>query len=98
MKAERSPGFGVTLAVQGHPPVVNCVQDLIDLVEEVDMDCVKIGLDLPLFDRQDDEYIIETVRKIGKRMVHSHTLGVQLRYGPSGVDLRQPGSCSRGRH
>ena len=51
--------YGVTLAVQGHPPVVNCVQDLIDLVDEVDMEHVKIGLDLPLFDRQDEEYIPE---------------------------------------
>jgi sugar phosphate isomerase/epimerase len=77
--------YGVTLAVQGHPPVVNCVQDLIDLVEEVGMDNVKIGLDLPLFDRQDEEYIRKVVLQIGKKMAHSHTLGVQLRYGPSGV-------------
>jgi sugar phosphate isomerase/epimerase len=77
--------FGVELAVQGHPPVVNCVQDLIDLVDEVDLPNVKIGLDLPLFDRQEDEYIISTIKKLGKRMIHSHTLGVQLRYGPSGV-------------
>jgi sugar phosphate isomerase/epimerase len=77
--------YGVELAVQGHPPVVNCVQDLVDLVDEVDMDNVKIGLDLPLFDKQDDEYIMRTVRSIGKKMIHSHTLGVQLRYGPSGV-------------
>lgn len=77
--------YGVTLAVQGHPPVVNCVQDLIDLVDEVDMDHVKIGLDLPLFDKQDEEYIRKIVLQIGKKMAHSHTLGVQLRYGPSGV-------------
>jgi len=77
--------YGVTLAVQGHPPVVNCVQDLIDLVDEVNMDNVKIGLDLPLFDKQDDDYIAKTVHQIGKKMIHSHTLGVRLRYGPSGV-------------
>jgi sugar phosphate isomerase/epimerase len=77
--------FGITLAIQGHPPVVNCVQDLIDIVNEVDLDNVKIGLDLPLFDNQDEEYIRKTVLEIGKKMVHSHTLGVKLRYGPSGV-------------
>lgn len=76
--------FGVTLAVQGHPPVVNCVQDLIDLVDEVAMDNVKIGLDLPLFDHQESDYIAKIVKTIGKKMVHSHTLGVRLRYGPSG--------------
>jgi sugar phosphate isomerase/epimerase len=77
--------FGVELAVQGHPPVVNCVQDLIELVDEVNMDNVKIGLDLPLFEKQDEAYITNTVHKIGKKMIHSHTLGVRLRYGPSGV-------------
>jgi sugar phosphate isomerase/epimerase len=49
------------------------------------MDNVKIGLDLPLFDKQDDDYISTTVHKVGKKMIHSHTLGVRLRYGPSGV-------------
>lgn len=77
--------YGVDLALQGHPPMVNCTQDLIDMVEEVDLDNVKIGLDLPLFENQDAEFIKETVLKIGKRMVHSHTLGVRIRFGPSGA-------------
>ena len=77
--------FGVTLALQGHPPVINCVTDLFDMMDEVGMDNVKIGLDSPLFDKQTEEYIFETVRRAGKQMVHSHTLGVSLRYGPSGV-------------
>jgi sugar phosphate isomerase/epimerase len=77
--------YGVELAVQGHPPVVNCVQDLLALVEEVNLDNVKIGLDLPLFENQDSDYITGIVKKIGKKMIHSHTLGSRLRYGPSGV-------------
>lgn len=77
--------LGVELAVQGHPPVINCVKDLIDLVDEVDMENVKIGLDLPLFDHQDADYITRVVKQIGNKMIHSHTLGVELRYGPSGV-------------
>jgi sugar phosphate isomerase/epimerase len=76
---------GIELAVQGHPPVVNCVKDLIDLVDEVDMGNVKIGLDLPLFDHQEADYITQTVKQIGRKMIHSHTLGVELRYGPGGV-------------
>ena len=75
--------YNVSLALQGHPPVVNCVQDLLDLVEEVNMDNVKIGLDLPLFDHQTEEYITETVHKAGAKMAHSHTLGVAMKYGPS---------------
>jgi sugar phosphate isomerase/epimerase len=76
--------YGVELAVQGHPPIVNEVQDLIDLVEEVNLPNVKIGLDLPLFDRQESDYVYETVKKIGKRMIHSHTLGSKARIGPGG--------------
>ncbi|MBI9050901.1 MAG: sugar phosphate isomerase/epimerase [Anaerolineaceae bacterium] len=76
--------YGVELAVQGHPPVVNCVQDLIDLVDEVNMPNVKIGLDLPLFESQEDEYIRDTVLKVGDKMIHSHTLGVIMKSGPSG--------------
>ncbi|HCS38323.1 MAG TPA: hypothetical protein DIW44_01905 [Anaerolineaceae bacterium] len=76
--------YGVELAVQGHPPVVNEVQDLIDLVEEVNLPNVKIGLDLPLFDHQESDYVYETVKKIGKKMIHSHTLGSKTRIGPGG--------------
>jgi sugar phosphate isomerase/epimerase len=79
--------YGVELAVQGHPPVVNCVQDLIDLVDEVDLPNVKIGLDLPLFDFQDSDYITRTVTKIGKKMIHSHTLGSRSRIGPVGLSM-----------
>lgn len=75
--------YKVKLALQGHPPVINCLQDLFDMVEEVDMDNVGLGLDLPLFDHPGDErFIVETVQKAGKKMLHSHTLGNGLRYGP----------------
>ena len=73
MSATQCPTFGCC------PPVVNCVQDLIDLVDEVDIDSVKIGLDLPLFDHQESEYITKTVNTIGKKMIHSHTLGVKVK-------------------
>lgn len=76
--------YGITLALQGHPPITNCYQDAIDMVEEVGLENVKIGLDLPLFESQDPEFIRDTVLKVGKRMAHSHTLGVKLKYGPSG--------------
>jgi sugar phosphate isomerase/epimerase len=75
--------FDVMLALQGHPPVINCVADLFDMVEEVDLGNVGFGLDLPLFDHPaDEEFIVATVRKAGKKMLHSHTLGNGLRYGP----------------
>lgn len=76
--------YGITLAIQGHPPVTNNVQDLIDMVEEVNLENVKIGLDLSLFDNQEDDFVRDTVLRVGKRMVHSHTLGIILKSGPHG--------------
>ena len=81
--AEMAKNYKVVLALQGHPPVVNCVDDLFEMVEEVGMENVKIGLDLPLFDHQTEEFIYKTVRRAGKNMAHSHTLGVAIKYGPS---------------
>jgi sugar phosphate isomerase/epimerase len=81
--AEMAKEYPVILALQGHPPVVNCVKDLFDMVEEVGMDNVKLGVDLPLFDHQTEEFITETIKKAGKNMAHSHTLGVAIKYGPS---------------
>jgi sugar phosphate isomerase/epimerase len=77
--------YGITLALQSHPPVTNCIQDGIDMVDEVGLDNVKMGLDLPLFERQDDEFIRETVLKVGKRMAHSHTLGISFKQGLGAV-------------
>lgn len=81
--AKLAKSYNVVLALQGHPPVVNCVKDLFDMVEEVGMENVKLGIDLPLFDHQTEEFIYDTVRKAGKNMAHSHTLGVAIKYGPS---------------
>ena len=73
--------YGITLALQSHPPLTNCIQDGVDMVDEVGLDNVGMGLDLPLFEKQDDEFIRETVLKVGKRMIHSHTLGILFRGG-----------------
>jgi sugar phosphate isomerase/epimerase len=76
--------YGITLALQGHPPMVNSYRDTIDMVEEVNLDNVRIGLDLPLFESQDAGFIKSRVREIGRRMAHSHTLGSHNRVGPGG--------------
>lgn len=76
--------YGVILALQGHPPMINSYRDTIDMVEEVNLDNVKLGVDLPLFESQDTGFIKSRVREIGSRMAHSHTLGSQNRVGPGG--------------
>jgi sugar phosphate isomerase/epimerase len=77
--------YGITVALQGHPPITNDNQDLFDLVDEVCMDNVKIGLDLSLFENQTPEFVRKTVLTAGKRMVHSHTLGIKKKSGPHGM-------------
>ncbi len=86
--------YGVTLALQNHPPLTNCLQDCIEMVEEVDLPNVKISLDLPLFERQDDEYVSQSVRRVGESMVHSHALGSTFKkslVGEYGFDETIPG-------
>lgn len=86
--------YGVTLALQNHPPVTNNTEETLEMVEEVGLDNVKIGLDLPLFPQQDDGYIRDLVQKVGNLMVHSHSLGIRFKEslaGPYGFDEVTPG-------
>jgi sugar phosphate isomerase/epimerase len=71
--------YGVTLALQNHPPLTNNTEETIAMIEEINHPNLKIGLDLPLFESQDPKFIWDTVKKVGKdRMAHSHLIG--LRY------------------
>jgi sugar phosphate isomerase/epimerase len=86
--------YGVTLALQNHPPITNSLQDTIDMVEEVGLPNVKIGLDLPLFEHQDDEFVRDSVLRVGDKMVHSHALGIKFKTslaGPYGIEEVVPG-------
>lgn len=71
--------YGVTLALQNHPPLTNCLQDCIDMVEEVGSPNLGIALDLPLFEFQDDQFVRKGVLQVGDRMVHAHALGINFR-------------------
>lgn len=71
--------YGVTLALQNHPPLANSTEETIAMIEEIDHPNLKIGLDLPLFESQDTEFIWEMVRNVGReRMAHSHLIGIQF--------------------
>jgi sugar phosphate isomerase/epimerase len=64
---------GVKLALQNHPPVINFgYEDALAMVTEVADENVKLCLDVPLFDRQDDDYVREAVRKCKDSIVLSH--------------------------
>jgi sugar phosphate isomerase/epimerase len=64
--------FGVVMALQNHSPLIRTWKDTYDLVKEVNSPWLKICLDLPIFDRQDKDYIANAVHTIGDLQVHSH--------------------------
>lgn len=76
---------GVLLALQNHPPVIKFgYEDALDMVTEVADENVKLCLDVPLFDRQDDEYVKEAVQKCKNRIVLSHYGSWDFRLTKSG--------------
>lgn len=86
--------FGVTLALQNHPPITNNTEQTIEMVEEVGLANVKIALDLPLMAQQDDDSIRKLVLRVGDRMVHSRMIGIhftETMAGGVGFDEVVPG-------
>ena len=70
---------GVVMALQNHSPLIRTWRDTYDLVKEVNSPWLKVCLDLPIFDKQDKEYIADAVRTIGSLQVHSHFGGEYFR-------------------
>lgn len=78
--------YDITIALQNHPPVINFgYEDALQMVKEVNMDNVKLCLDVPLFTNQDSRYIheaVEACKEVG--IVLSH-------YGSSEFDEASTG-------
>ncbi|MEI6049193.1 MAG: sugar phosphate isomerase/epimerase family protein [Bacteroidota bacterium] len=70
---------GIVMALQNHSPLIRNWRDTFDLVKEVNSPGLKVCLDLPIFDKQDKEYIADAVRTIGNLQVHSHFGGEYYR-------------------
>ena len=70
---------GVVMALQNHAPLIRHWKDTYDLVKEVNSPWLKICLDLPIFERQDKDYIANAVRTVGSLQVHSHYGGEYFR-------------------
>jgi sugar phosphate isomerase/epimerase len=67
---------GVTLALQTHPEITGNNDDTLAMLEEVGVDSLKVGLDLPLFESYDVKDVRETVVKMKGQMVYSHTIAL----------------------
>jgi sugar phosphate isomerase/epimerase len=87
--------YGITIALQNHPPVIRPgFEDALQMVKEVNMENVKLCLDVPLFEDQSDEYIheaVEACKDVG--IVHSHYGSLRFDESPSGeIIMRCPDS------
>ena len=70
---------GVIMALQNHAPIIRSWNDVYDMVNEVNSPWLKVCLDLPIFEKQDKEYIANAVRTIGNLQIHSHFGGEYYR-------------------
>ncbi len=67
---------GITLALQTHPEITCNNEETLEMIEEVGIPSLKVGLDLPLFESQETDFIRETVRSMKGLMVYSHTISI----------------------
>jgi len=67
---------GVTLALQTHPEITGNNDDTLEMIDEVGVSSLKVGLDLPLFESYDENDVTEIVHKMSDLMVYSHTISL----------------------
>lgn len=87
---------GIILALQTHPEITCNNEETLEMLDEVGIDSLKVGLDLPLFESQDPEFVKKTVRSMKGLMVYSHSISIAGKQtvggAPLGWDEVEPGS------
>jgi sugar phosphate isomerase/epimerase len=69
--------YGIMLALQTHPEILGNNEETLEMIAEVGNPNLKVGLDLPLLESQDHEFIRKTVRDMKDHMVYSHTISLK---------------------
>jgi sugar phosphate isomerase/epimerase len=67
---------GVMLALQTHPEITGNNDETLRMLEEVGVDSLKVGVDLPLMESYKPEDVKATIKKMGDKMVYSHTISL----------------------
>lgn len=67
---------GITLALQTHPEVTDNNDMTLEMLDDVGIDSLKVGVDLPLMEDYSPKAVKATVQKMGKVMVYSHTISL----------------------
>jgi sugar phosphate isomerase/epimerase len=76
---------GITLALQTHPEITGNNDDTLAMLDEIGIDSLKIGLDLPLLENYTPEFVRNTVMRMKGLMVYSHTISLARSYTIGGA-------------
>ncbi|MGH9653204.1 MAG: sugar phosphate isomerase/epimerase family protein [Bryobacteraceae bacterium] len=79
--------FGVTLALQNHPPVINGYADVLRMVKEVDSPHLKVCFDGRLEHALDEPAVRKAVNRVGALQVLWH-FGGEYDRGPDGIVVK----------
>ncbi len=74
--AKMAEDEGITLALQTHPEITGNNEETLQMIDEVGVDSLKVGLDLPLFESFEPNFVRETVRSMKGLMVYSHSISI----------------------
>lgn len=80
---------GVTLVLQDHHPVIRDHNDVMSMIAQVNSPAFKACLDVPLFPRQDDEWVAQAVQAGGSQQIHTHYNG-EFQRDSSGKVVQKP--------
>jgi sugar phosphate isomerase/epimerase len=84
--------FGVTLALQNHPPVIRGYADALRMVKEVGSPNLKICFDARLEHSLDEAGVRKAVNECGSQQVLWH-YGGEYDRGPNGIQLKGDEKC-----
>lgn len=87
--AQIAEDAGVTLALQNHGPLLRHYRDMLAMIAEVASPALQACLDVPILERQEDDYVAQSVRETGRLQVHSHFGGEYERAPDGAVRSRQ---------
>jgi sugar phosphate isomerase/epimerase len=76
---------GIVLALQTHPEITGNNEETLAMIEEVGVESLKVGLDLPLFESFEPDFVRRTVRSMKGLMVYSHTISLAKSYTVGGA-------------
>lgn len=83
--SEYAQDNGIVLALQTHPEILGNNDETLQMLDEVNNPSLKVGLDLPLLESQDPDFIRSTVRKMKDHMVYSHTISLAKNFTIGGA-------------